>query len=114
NGVIEQLDTVASEQVATCWVVEAHGHFFTSNPGSASLSTFSESANGQVLTLEGDTHTDGGTVDATVTPDGNFLYVQTGAEGKVDEFAVAARGELTEVGSVSVPGAIGGEGIVAG
>jgi 6-phosphogluconolactonase (cycloisomerase 2 family) len=114
DGSIEQLDTVPSEQLATCWVIEAHGHFYTSNPGSASLSAFSESANGQVLTLQGNTHTDGGTVDATVTPDGNFLYVQTGAEGNVDEFAVGAKGELTAVGSVTVPGAVGGEGIVAG
>jgi 6-phosphogluconolactonase (cycloisomerase 2 family) len=114
DGVVQQLDAVPSEQLATCWVIEAHGHFYTSNPGSASLSTFSESANGQVLTLQGDTHTDGGTVDATVSSDGNSLYVQTGAEGNVDEFAVGAKGELTEVGSVTVPGAVGGEGIVAG
>ncbi len=105
---------VPSEQAATCWVVEARGHFFTSNPGSASLSTFSSTFKGQVLTLLGDTPTNGGTVDATTTSNGHFLYVQTGAEGIVDEFAVGAQGELTEIGAVTVPGAIGGEGIVAG
>jgi 6-phosphogluconolactonase (cycloisomerase 2 family) len=114
SGVIDQLDTVESGQIATCWVVQARGHFYTSNPGSASLSAFAESAHGQVLTLLGDTRTNGGTVDATATPDGHFLYVQTGAEGVVDEFSVGAKGELTEVGSVTVPGAIGGEGIAAG
>jgi 6-phosphogluconolactonase (cycloisomerase 2 family) len=114
SGIVEQLDVVPSEQIATCWVVEARGHFYTSNPGSASLSTFQESANGQVLSLLGDTPTGGGTVDATVTPDGHVLYVQTGAEGLVDEFSVGAHGELTAIGSVTVPGAIGGEGIVAG
>ncbi len=53
-----------------------------------------------------------GTVDAAASPDGRFLYVQTGGNGIVDEFAVQATGSLTEVGSVTVPGAAGGEGIV--
>ncbi|HSZ12986.1 MAG TPA: beta-propeller fold lactonase family protein [Solirubrobacteraceae bacterium] len=114
SGTIAQLDVVPSEQIATCWVVEARGVFFTSNPGSASLSGFSSSHGGQLLTLLGDTPTDGGTVDAAATGDGHFLYVQTGAEGNVDEFAVAAKGALTKIGSVTVPGAVGGEGIVAG
>jgi DNA-binding beta-propeller fold protein YncE len=114
SGAIEQLDVVPSEQLATCWVVEARGHFYTSNPGSASLSAFQESTNGQVLALLGDTTTGGGTVDATVTPDGHVLYVQTGAEGDVDEFSVGAHGELSKLGEVTVPGAVGGEGIVAG
>jgi 6-phosphogluconolactonase (cycloisomerase 2 family) len=114
SGAIEQLDAVDSGQIATCWVVQARGHFYTSNPGSASLSTFQSSAGGQLLTLLGDTPTDGGTVDATATEGGDFIYVQTGAEGIVDEFAVGPQGALSKVGSVTVPGAVGGEGIVAG
>jgi len=39
--------------------------------------------------------------------------VQTGGNGIVDEFSVAANGALTKIGVVSVPGAVGGEGIVA-
>jgi 6-phosphogluconolactonase (cycloisomerase 2 family) len=114
SGIIDQLDVVPSGQIATCWVVEARGHFYTSNPGSASLSTFQSSAGGQLLTLLGDTTTDGGTVDAAATQGGDFIYVQTGAEGNVDEFAVGPQGALSKVGSVTVPGAVGGEGIVAG
>ncbi len=114
TGTIAQLDAVPSKQKATCWVVEAKGHFYTSNPGSASLSTFSSSVKGQLLTLLGDTPTKGGTVDAAVSSDGRFLYVQTGAEGLVDEFAVGSQGALTEIGTVTVPEAVGGEGIVAG
>jgi 6-phosphogluconolactonase (cycloisomerase 2 family) len=114
SGVIDQLDVVPSEQIATCWVVQARGHFYTSNPGSTSLSTFQSSAGGQLLTLLGDTPTDGGTVDAAASDDGRFLYVQTGAAGIVDEFSVGAQGALSEVGSVTVPGAVGGEGIAAG
>jgi 6-phosphogluconolactonase (cycloisomerase 2 family) len=114
SGVLEQLDAVGSEQAATCWVARARAHFYTSNAGSGSLSTFSSSFGGQLLTLLGDTPTGGGTVDAAATPEGGFLYVQTGAEGDVDEFAVGAQGALSEVGSVTVPNAVGGEGIVAG
>ena len=52
-------------------------------------------------------------MDATATPDGQFLYVQTGGNGIVDEFGVGADGSLTSVGSVTVAGAAGGEGIAA-
>jgi 6-phosphogluconolactonase (cycloisomerase 2 family) len=114
DGTIAQLDVVQSGQVATCWVVGDGDHFYTSNPGSASLSNFQSSAGGQLLSELGNTETDGGTVDAAVTQGGRFLYVQTGAAGDVDEFSVGAKGALTKLGSVTVPGAIGGEGIVAG
>jgi len=49
--------------------------------------------------------------DAAASPDGRFLYVQTGAAGGVDAFRVGPDGALTPAGSVTVPGAAGGEGI---
>jgi DNA-binding beta-propeller fold protein YncE len=76
------------------------------------VSSVADTAGG-ALTLLGLTATDAGTVDSAATPDGQYLYVQTGAAGIVDEFATGANGALTKVGSVTVPGAIGGEGIVA-
>jgi 6-phosphogluconolactonase (cycloisomerase 2 family) len=114
GGVLEQLDAAASEQAATCWVASARGYFYASNAGSESLSAFSSTLGGTVLTLLGDTPTDAGTVDASTSDDGHYLYVQTGAEGIVDEFSVAVGGALSPIGSVTVPGAVGGEGIVAG
>jgi hypothetical protein len=48
-----------------------------------------------------------------VSPHGHYLYVQAGANGNVDEFAVSGP-RLTPIGSVTVPGAAGGEGIAAG
>jgi hypothetical protein len=39
--------------------------------------------------------------------------VQTGAAGIVDEFEVGPAGALTPIGSVTVPGGAGGEGIQA-
>jgi hypothetical protein len=39
--------------------------------------------------------------------------VQTGAHGIVDEYRVGDDGSLTPLGSVTVPDAVGGEGIAA-
>jgi 6-phosphogluconolactonase (cycloisomerase 2 family) len=114
DGTLTQLDVVPTGEAATCWIARAGSHFYASNAGSGTLSAFRSSAGGQLLTPLGNTPTDGGTVDATVTSSGHFLYVQAGAAGIVDEYAVGAQGALSEVGSVTVPGAAGGEGIVAG
>ena len=86
---------------------------FASNAGSASVSTFAANPSGSLSSL-GQQSTGAGTVDSAVTANGRFLYVQTGGNGIVDEYAVSTDGALTEVGSVTVPGAVGGEGIVAG
>jgi 6-phosphogluconolactonase (cycloisomerase 2 family) len=112
NGTVTLIDSVASGQAATCWVAPVNDHFVTSNAGTANVSDYAEGP-GATLTLKGATPTDPGTVDASATPDGHFLYVQTGAKGIVDEFRVKAGGALDAVGSVTVANAVGGEGIVA-
>jgi DNA-binding beta-propeller fold protein YncE len=112
DGSLTALDSLDTSQAATCWVVAVGGYLYASNAGSASLSVLASSGGGS-LTLLGDVATDAGTVDAAASGDGRYLYVQTGAGGIVDEYAVGAAGALSEVGSVTVPGAVGGEGIVA-
>lgn len=112
DGALTPLDSVGTGQSATCWVTADRGLLFASNAGSATVSGYA-SGPGGTLTLLGQTATDPGTVDAAVTPGGRFLYVQTGGNGVVDEFAVSAGGSLAEVGHVTVAGAAGGEGIVA-
>jgi 6-phosphogluconolactonase (cycloisomerase 2 family) len=112
SGNVSLVDSLGNGQSATCWVASAQGFFYTSNAGSSDLSAYDETPGGE-LSLIGNTATDLGTVDATTTPDGQFLYVQTGGNGIVDEFAVQPGGSLSEIGSVTVPGAVGGEGIVA-
>jgi len=112
NGTATLLDSVASGQNATCWVAPAQGYLFASNAGSANVSGYLAAPNGN-LTLLGATATDAGTVDASATGNGQFLYVQAGGNGIVDEFQVNANGTLTSLGSVTVTGAAGGEGIVA-
>ena len=112
DGTVTQLSTVPTGESATCWIAPAAGYFYASNAGSATVSGVQVAGGGQ-LTLLGTTGTDPGTVDASASSDGQFLYVQTGGNGIVDEFGVHTDGTLTEIGSVTVPGAVGGEGIVA-
>lgn len=111
NGTVTDLDSVKTEQIATCWVTPAAGYYYTSNAGSSTLTGFQTSWGGQ-LTLLGNTATHPGTVDGASV--GNLLYLQGGGEGIVDEFKVQPSGSLQELGSVLVPSAAGGEGIVAG
>jgi len=112
NGTLAPIDTVATGQSATCWVASAQGSFFASNAGSADVSGYQEQPSGE-LTLLGATGTDPGTVDAAPSAGGQYLYVQTGGNGIVDEFEVGPGGSLARIGSVVVPGSAGGEGIVA-
>jgi DNA-binding beta-propeller fold protein YncE len=112
SGTVSLVDAVPTGASATCWVAPAGPFLFASSAGSASESGYSSSFGGQ-LSLLGAAATDAGTVDASAAAGGRFLYVQTGGSGIVDEFAVGAGASLTEVGAVTVPGAVGGEGIVA-
>jgi 6-phosphogluconolactonase (cycloisomerase 2 family) len=113
DGTLTPGTSVGSTQAATCWIIPgSDGILYTSNAGSASLSTIELTGHGQ-LALAGQTTTDAGTVDASVSSDGRFLYAQTGGTGTVDEFRIHVDGSLSPIGSVLVPGAVGGEGIVA-
>jgi 6-phosphogluconolactonase (cycloisomerase 2 family) len=113
DGALTQLGSAATGQAATCWVTAApQGILYASNAGSATESTLSTKRDGTITQL-GTTPTDPGTVDAAVSSDGQYLYVQAGGPGNVDAYRIGPGGSLTETGSVTVPGAIGGEGIAA-
>jgi 6-phosphogluconolactonase (cycloisomerase 2 family) len=111
-GSLVLLDRAPTGQSATCWVVRSGRFFYASNAGSGSL-TGVEVKQGALLTSIGNTPTDAGTVDATVSGDGRFLYVQAGAAGLVDGFRVMRDGSLAPTGTVMVNNAAGGEGIAA-
>ena len=113
NGTITALDTAATGQAATCWIVYTGGTFYVSNAGSATVSAYRGSRDG-TLTARGTTGTDPGTVDAAASSDGRRLYVQTGGKGIVDAYRISPDGSLTATGSVAVPNTAGGEGIAAG
>ena len=91
----------ADDQTAPCWIEITHdGQFlFTVNTGSGEISRFSIAPDGS-LTLLGSTpvgQTGGvGAVDARLSPDGQFLYVDESRIGKVGAFAVNG-GNLTEL-----------------
>jgi 6-phosphogluconolactonase (cycloisomerase 2 family) len=112
SGVLTPLDTLLTGQSATCWITGARGFFYASNAGSGTLTEVRAATDGTLASL-GQAATDPGTVDATTTADGRYVYVQTGAAGVVDGYRVRADGTLAPVGSVTVPNAAGGEGITA-
>jgi DNA-binding beta-propeller fold protein YncE len=112
DGQLSTLDTAATGQNATCWLVADGNLLFASNAGSGTISIYRVSAGGQLTSL-GTASTDGGTVDATVSGDGQYLYVGTGADGVIDAFRIGANGSLTATGSATIPGGVGAEGIVA-
>ena len=103
NGVLSPIGAspFADQQTAPCWVEITHdGQFlFTVNTGSGEISRYQIASDG-TLTLLGSTpvaSTGGvGAVDARLSPDGRFLYVDESRIGKVGAFAVSG-GNLTEV-----------------
>jgi 6-phosphogluconolactonase len=108
----------ADEQTAPCWVEITHdGQFlFTVNTASGDVSRYQIAADG-TLTLLGSTpvgHTGGvGAVDARLSPDGHFLYVDESRIGAVGAFAVSG-GSLTELATspISLPAGATPAGIV--
>jgi 6-phosphogluconolactonase (cycloisomerase 2 family) len=85
----------------------------SSNAGSATVSSLSEIANGTpVLVNATAVTTHAGTTDSIISPDGQFLYVQSGAAGSIDSFKIKADGSLSPVTTVwNIP--VAAEGIVA-
>jgi 6-phosphogluconolactonase (cycloisomerase 2 family) len=112
DGTLTALAQAATGQAATCWIVGTDTRFYLSNAGSGSVSGYTDDGDGTLAAL-GNTGTDPGTVDAAVSADGRYLYVQTGANGIVDGYQIHPDGSLTPAGNVTVPGAAGGEGIVS-
>lgn len=112
DGTLTQGPAIDLNQAATCWIAKAGDFLFAANAGSATLSGLAVQADGSFASL-GNTSTDPGAVDSAATPNGRYLYEQTGVNGIVDEFTVGGNGSLTEVGSVTVPDAAGGQGILA-
>lgn len=112
DGTLRHLDTQLTGGQAVCWVTGANGTFYVSNTGSGSISSFTESGPGR-LTPRGDVPTGAGPVDTAVSSDGGYLYVEAGVAAGVDVFRIGPHGSLTPTATVSVPGAAGGQGIVA-
>ena len=111
DGSLSPVSSVATGQKASCWITPIGGLLAVSNTGSGSLTTVTPGRGGALAVTDLDT-TNPGTIDADASQDGRYLYVQTGGIGTVDVFRRAG-GALVPVGSTTVPGGVGGEGIVA-
>ena len=121
NGTLTSIGAspFADQQTAPCWVEITHdGRFlFTVNTGSGEISRYQIAPDG-TLTLLGSTpvgQTGGvGAVDARLSPDGRYLFVDESRIAKVGVFAVNG-GNLTELATspVSLPSGATPAGIVA-
>jgi 6-phosphogluconolactonase (cycloisomerase 2 family) len=110
-GNLRPVDSLPTSQQASCWIAQAGRHWYVSNAGSATLTGISATRSGALTDL-GNTATDPGTIDAAATPDGTYLYVQTGLNGTLDTFQVNADGSLTPINSpITVANAAGGQGL---
>jgi DNA-binding beta-propeller fold protein YncE len=110
DGTLTPVASVADGQRAACWIAGTGNHLYVSNAGSANVSVLDDGPSGLTL-VDPAVATDPGTIDAAVS--GHHLYVQSGATGIVDIFGIASDGALTPMGSVTVPDAVGFEGIAA-
>jgi DNA-binding beta-propeller fold protein YncE len=112
DGTLTSLGQTPTGQMATCWIVAEGSNLYATNTGSDTVTSLSVDSMGMTM-ANGETPTSAGPIDAAVSPDGQYLYVQTGGDGTVDEFLITPQGEVSYLGAVKVPGGVGGEGIVA-
>ena len=101
DGSLTSNGTISDGFAALCWISSTNGYFFGSNAGSSNITTFDESATGapQIVTSVAAT-AHAGTTDSVVSPDGQFLYVESGGAGTIDSYAISPTGGLTQVSTV--------------
>ena len=97
DGSLSALGTVSDGAKALCWIATAQGYFFGSNAASATVSSFGDAGAAPTLLNAVAASTHPGTTDAAASPDGQFLYVESGGSGALDAFAVASNGSLTPI-----------------
>jgi hypothetical protein len=113
DGTVSERASVTNGEAALCWVARAGRFSYGANAGSGVVTGYTIGAGG-VPSIIGETATDPGTIDLAATPNGAFLYVETGAGDIVDGFAVQKDGSLLFTGSSvapELPGHSGLEGI---
>jgi 6-phosphogluconolactonase (cycloisomerase 2 family) len=102
DGTLGDRKSLSDGQAALCWVTAARGFYYVSNTGSNTVSGYAIGGGGQpsLVTPTGVVATtEPGTIDSAAT--GEFLYVETGTGGTVDEFHVNGDGTLTRIGTVT-------------
>jgi 6-phosphogluconolactonase (cycloisomerase 2 family) len=113
DGTLTPIGTVSDGAKALCWISSSNGYVFGDNAGSATVSSFTETPTGVptlVSATAGVAHA--GTTDSTVSPDGQFLYVESGGSGTLDVYGIGTNGALNPLETLfNVP--VASEGIAA-
>jgi len=111
--------SVATGQVATCWIVVRDGGYaYVSNTGSSTLSLFGYTRTGE-LTLLDDVAASllpgSAPIDMTLANNGSYLYTLDGGTGTISAFAIDdATGALEHVSTQDgLPASAGVQGIAA-
>lgn len=103
DGTLSGARSLSDGQAALCWITRVRGFYYVSNTGSNTVSAFTVGADGSPA-LVGPTGvaagTEAGPIDSTAAAD-QFLYVETGISGTVDEFRASDDGTLTRIGTAS-------------
>jgi 6-phosphogluconolactonase len=100
--------SVATTQVAACWIaISNNGNFaYTTNAGSGSVSSFRIGADGSLTLLNATAALTGAgssPIDMAFSIDGQYLYVLAGGTHTINIFQMGADGSLAAASSVSVP-----------
>jgi hypothetical protein len=103
DGTLTDPHSLSDGQVALCWITRVRGFYYVSNTGSNTVSGYTIGAAGvpSLVTPTGIVAgTEEGPIDSASAGD-QFLYVETGIGGTVDEFRASADGTLTSIGRVT-------------
>jgi 6-phosphogluconolactonase (cycloisomerase 2 family) len=100
DGTLTNPQSQSDGQAALCWIDRVQDTFFVSNTASNTVSSFRVGPDGRPqLVASVAATTNPGPID--LVSSGQFLYVETGVTGTVDEFSVNDDGTLTSIGSVT-------------
>ena len=107
--------SVRNGQIAACWIAgNERGEVFTDNPGTHSISAYTEMAReGTLALLNGVAGTGNTPLDLSITGNGRFLYALDPTNGTVDMFHIERDGNLTDLGTVAGGFSIFAQGIAA-
>jgi 6-phosphogluconolactonase (cycloisomerase 2 family) len=100
--------SVATNQVAACWIaISKNGKFaYTTNAGSGSVSSFRIGADGSLTRLNATAALTGAgssPIDMAFSINGQYLYILAGGAHMISIFQMGADGSLAAAGTVSVP-----------
>jgi 6-phosphogluconolactonase (cycloisomerase 2 family) len=107
DGKLKQIASTPDGGAAACWIVEAAGAFYVVNAGSNSISGYRIGEHGKPSVFT-EVTTRTAPIDAVVTPDERFLYVEVPGDGGVDGYRIEEDGTLSKVSELAVPKTVQG------